>query len=166
MPLQLVSTARRHWFYLLLPAALLAFYSTAMSADWRTDARIGEAALLLDWCLFVPALYALYLRGTVSGRALGLRVLALACSGLWFARWLTPDASEVVLAAVAPLRWVGIAVLVLAEAAVLAAVVRVAFSREPDVAAIERHGVPTLLARLMVLEARFWRWVWQRLRGH
>ncbi|PAX07113.1 hypothetical protein [Sphingomonas lenta] len=165
MPLQLAPFARRHWFHVLLPFALLASYSMSATADWGAEARLGEAALLFDWCLFVPALYALHLRGTVGGRTLGLRVLAMACAGLWFARWLTPDASEVVLAAVAPLRWVRIAVLVVAEAAILVAVVRVAFSKKPDAAAIERRGVPPLLARLMLLEARFWRWVWSRLRG-
>lgn len=167
MPHQLTSSglARRYWFYLLLPALLLASYGMSASADWRTDARAAEAALLFDWCLFVPALYALYLRPSVGGRALALRVLALACGGLWFARLLVPDTSEVVLAAVAPLRWIGIGVLVLAELAVVAALVRLTFSGDPDREAVERHGVPPLLARLMVMEARLWRRVRARLRG-
>jgi hypothetical protein len=44
------------------------------------------------------------------------------------------------------------------------AVLRVLFGADPDPKELERQGMPPLLARLMLAEARFWRWVWSRLK--
>ncbi|GGE86443.1 hypothetical protein GCM10011404_19010 [Sphingomonas prati] len=63
------------------------------------------------------------------------------------------------------MRGVGIAVLVLAESAALIAVLRIAFGSAPDATELERQGMPPLLARMILAEARLWRWVWDRLRG-
>ena len=165
MPHQLASLAHRYWFYLLLPVLLLASWRMSASVDWRFEARASEAALLFDWCLFVPVLYALYLRPLLPIRAVLLRTMAMACAGLWFAQLLAPDTAESMLVVVAPLRWVGLAILPLCEALLFAALLRLAFAERPDMTEMERHGLPRFVVRLMVLEARFWRWVWLRLRG-
>jgi len=155
---------RRHWFYLLLPLWLTASWNFHLTFDWSTRSAIGEAVALFDWCLFMPALHALCYR-RLSLRALAIRTVALACTGLWIAGLMVPDPAEAVLRDLYPLRTAGSALLVLIEVMASIAILRVAFGAEPDAEALIRHGIPPLLARLMLAEARFWRWVWNRLRG-
>ena len=159
------SWARRHWFYLLLPVWLSSSLALHRSFDWGTAPRAGEAIALFDWCLFMPALFALCYWHSLTRRALLIRVIALALGGLWIASAITPDEAELMLRGSSSLRIVGLTVLALLEGAVLVAVLRIAYSKEPDMAELERQGLPPLLARLMVAEARFWRWLWAKLRG-
>ena len=161
----LATFARRQWFWLLMPLWLLASHTLRGSIDWRTEGRTGEVTMLFDWCVFLPALYAASLWRTLPLRAVLLRALGLSCAGLWVAGLLVPDAAEHLLARLGPLRWLGVAVALLVEGALFAATLRLLFSGRADAPALERLGAPPLLARLMLLEARFWRWLWTRLRG-
>lgn len=112
----------------------------------------------------MACLHALCLRPSLPVRAAQFRTLAVACAGLEFARLLAPDPADSMLVGVAPLRRVGLAT-ALWETVLLAALRRFAFAEQSDMATRERHGVPPLLARPMVLEARFCRRVLSRLRG-
>ena len=156
--------ARKHWFYAVLPILLGAALNFRATHPWADQPRFGEAATLFDWCLFVPFLYAICYR-KMSRRALAMRTLALVCGGIWIAGKIVPDPAETILAQWGWLRAIGIGVLVLAEGAALIAVLRVAFGSSPDPAELERQGIPPLLVKLMLAEARFWRWVWSRLQG-
>ena len=157
--------ARGNWFYVALPFLLSASFSFRETVDWRVEPRMAEAATVFDWCVFVPLLYVLCYRGTMTTRAIGLRVLALACSGFWLAGVIVPDPAEGLLREWSWLRSVGLVALVAVEGVALLAVVRIALAPKPDVAELERQGVPPIIAKAMVLEARFWRWLWARLRG-
>ncbi len=156
--------ARKHWFYAVLPILLGAALNFRATHPWADQPRFGEAATLFDWCLFVPFLYAICYR-KMPRRALAMRTLALVCGGIWIAGKIVPDPAETILAQWGWLRAIGIGVLVLAEGAALIAVLRVAFGSSPDPAELERQGIPPLLVKLMLAEARFWRWVWSRLQG-
>ena len=156
--------SRRHWFYLILPVLLCAALSFSTTYPWAEDARFGEATALFDWCLFVPFLYAICYRDTLP-RVLAVRIFALICGGFWVAGKIVPDSAETILAQWSWLRGVGIAVLMLIEGVALVAVLRATFSAAPDPKELERQGVPPLVAKLMLAEARFWRWVWARVRG-
>ncbi|UUL81917.1 hypothetical protein [Sphingomonas qomolangmaensis] len=98
-------------------------------------------------------------------RALLIRLLALVCGGIWIAGLVVPASAQTILPQLGWLRMIGIAVLVVAEAFVIIAALRVVFGADPDAQQLERQGIPPLLARLMLAEARFWRWLWSRLRG-
>lgn len=161
----LARLARRHWFWLLMPFWLLASHQFRASLDWRVEGRAGEAAMLFDWCLFLPALHAVSLWGTVPPRAVLLRALGMACAGLWIAGLLVPDHAEDLLARLRPVRHLGVAVALLVEGALFAGTVRLLVTGRAGAPALERLGAPPPLARLMLLEARFWRWVWARVRG-
>jgi hypothetical protein len=156
-----VKTARDHWFYAILPIALGAALNFRATHSWADQPQFGEAATLFDWCLFVPLLYAICYR-RMPRRALAVRTLALVCGGIWIAGKIVPDRAETILAQWGWLRGVGITVLVLAEGATLIAVLRVAFGPAPDPAELERRGMPPLIVKLMLAEARFWRWIWAR----
>lgn len=160
----LAALARRHWFYLALPLLLAAAFSARSAFPWDTQPRLAEAATLFDWCLFVPALYALCYRDKPV-RALALRLLALLCGGVWVAAMIVPLSAQTLLPGLGWLRSAGIAILVLVELAAAAAMLRIVFGAAPDPEALVRQGVPPLLARLMLAEARFWRWLWDRLNG-
>lgn len=156
---------RRHWFYLLLPFAVAASLTLRSSIDWRSEAFRMEATTLFDWCVFLPAMFVLCYRRELTAGALAVRTVGIACAGLWAARLIVPDDHERLIAAVAWLRYPGMAVLLAAEALVLVALFKVTFSKTPDPGELVRLGVPSFVARLMLAEARFWRWAWRKLRG-
>lgn len=160
-----IELARRHWFVLLLPVWLACSLAFSRSLDWRVDGRLGEATILFDWCIFLPLAYALSVRRTVRPPTALLRALGLAGAGLWVGRLLVPDGAEHLLARLGWLRYPWLAVVLVVEGAVIIALLRAVYAGRADNAAFERAGVPPLLARLMLLEARFWRWVWRLLRG-
>ena len=155
---------RTHWFYAMLPALLGAALNFRATHPWADRPLFGEAVTLFDWCLFVPVLHAVCYR-KMPRPALAVRTLALICGGMWMSGRIVPESAKSILVQWAWLREVGIGVVVLAEGAALIAVLRVAFGSAPDPAELERQGMPPLLAKLMLVEARFWRWVWARFRG-
>jgi hypothetical protein len=158
--------AAGNWFLLALPFLFLASFMLAATSDWARDVRTLEAVIVFDWCVAVPTLYALCYRGRVPLRHLLLRLLALACLGVWVAAQLVPAASQTFLAELGPARAIGLAVLVLIELRLIAAVIGLAFSGAATAEQIaEKSGAPPFLARLLLLEARFWRAVWRLIRG-
>ncbi len=91
---------------------------------------------------------------------------AIACLGVVLASWLVPAAEQQLIEQVGWLRLIGIAVLVLIELRLAVAAVRIAFgsdARPEELAA--RTDMPLPIARLMALEARFWKAVWRFIRG-
>lgn len=162
--IELRTLAQRHWFYLLLPLLLAAAFGFRATHPWAEQPRFGEAVTLFDWCLFVPMLFALCYRD-LPRRALALRMLAIACGGFWIAGRIVPAGAQGLLQDWGGIRWLGLAVLLLFEAVAIAAVLRIAFGASPDPEALERQGIPPLMAKLMLAEARFWRRLWARLTG-
>jgi hypothetical protein len=78
---------------------------------------------------------------------------------------IVPDQAETILRGLGWVRGLGIAVLTIFEGMAFVAAMRILFGDEPDAVALERQGIPPLLVKLMLAEARFWRWVWSRLRS-
>jgi hypothetical protein len=125
----------------------------------------GEAALLADLCLTAPALYALCYGRRQPLRTTLIRALAIACAGVWLASVLIPAAEQSLLPQLAPLRWIGLAVVTLLELRLLVAAVRIAFSGHGTARQVaEATDAPMWVARLMLWEARLWRGVWRILR--
>jgi hypothetical protein len=158
------SLSRRHWFYIALPICLLVSLQFQRTFSWAADPAFGEAVTLFDWCIFLPALFALCYRD-MPIKALAIRMLALACGGFWVAGMIVPDTSEEILREWSWLRGAGLAVVVVFEIAALVVIVRMAFGGTANAADLERQGMPPFIAKLMLAEARFWRWVWNKLHG-
>ena len=157
--------ALRNWFVLVLPILVLASLQFGTLVDWRTEGRIAEAVTLFDWCVSVPLLYYLCYRSQLSARQMALRLLALACSGVWFATWLVPQSSQSMLPSLSWARMAGIAIIAAVELRLIVAAVRVAFSDNATTEQLTRaSGAPPLIAKLILLEARFWRAVWRFLK--
>ncbi|MCD2322624.1 hypothetical protein LQ953_01180 [Sphingomonas sp. IC-56] len=161
---QVTARLRQHWFYALIPLWLAASLNFQSAHDWQARPQLGEAVALFDWCLFVPALYVLCYRKSRPAKAVAIRVLALTCAGIWVAGHMVPDPAQILLRDWAWLRGVGIAGLLLLETGAIIAMLRVAFSKDPTPQALTDRGVPPILARMMLAEARFWRWLFSRRR--
>ena len=80
--------------------------------------------------------------------------------------WLVPLEAQAVVPHLSWARTAGLVVLALVELRLLVAAFRIAFSGTGNAADIEKaSGAPPLLAKLMLIEARFWRAVWKIIRG-
>lgn len=159
------SWALANWFVLCLPLLLGCSLLFARGVDWAADGAVAETVLLFDWCVSVPLLQWLCYRRTLTGKQLAVRTAAMACLGVWIVSWLVPPSAQTLLPILAPARLAGLAVLVLIELRLFVAALRIVFktgATAQDV--VEKTGAPPLIARLMVLEARFWRAVWRLLR--
>lgn len=156
---------RAHWFFLaLLPIAAT---DVGIALMWRGEIdRMIEAGLLFDLALLLPALYWFCYRH--HGRKAGVRAVMLACLGVWVAGKLVAVEEQQLIAALAPIRYVGLAALVALELVLLVAIYRAVFKHgEIDPATAlraEAQGMPPWLLRLLAVEARFWARAWQALR--
>lgn len=161
--IQLRGKLSAHWFVPALVLILGALWLVARDPTFM--AQGGETAVLADLCLTVPVLYVLCYRRRHSTAQLGLRALALACLGIWMGSWIIPEPDQSLLSRLGPLRVAGLVVLALIELRLLVALLRLVFGPETSSAEISRAtGAPPFVAKLMLLEARFWKAVWRLIR--
>ena len=154
----------RNWFFMALAGILAGSYGFSRSSAFL--AQGGEAAIVADLCLTAPLLYCWCYWNRLPRRQLAIRAAALSCLGVWVAARLIPAADQTILPHLSWARALGTVVLALIELSAMVAVVRMAFSSTATAEEVsDRSGVPPIIARLMLIEARFWRWVWQLLRG-
>ena len=156
--------ARQHWFALVAALLLILEYGFARTTQWNGPDP-AEAAILFDLCLFVPFLHWLCYRRQLPTQALMIRTFALSLSGLYLATWLVPPEAQSLLTHLSWLRPIGLAALTLIELKLLIEIVRLAFSGGTSSEVSARTGAPEWIARLMLLEARFWKAVWRIIRG-
>ena len=154
--------ASGNWFLLLLPALFAISFFSLQSAEWQHSPQAAEMVTLLDWTISVPLLFFLCYRSKFNAREMVLRLLGLACLGVWLSSWLVPVSEQTILPHLSWARTAGMAVLLLVELRLFMLALRYAFSGEatPDELA-RKAGVPPLLAKLMLIEANFWRAVWR-----
>lgn len=119
---------------------------------------------LFDFALGLPAMYYLFLRDRVSRRAALVRTFALAGTGIWVASWLMPAGEGDILPWLAWIRYVALPLLVAIELAAAVALLRYAYGEAPDKTHLIEQGMPPMLARAILAEARFWRRIWCWLR--
>lgn len=156
---------KANWFVAAVPPLLL--------IEWWIVRAIGadmgphlEAVVLFDLCLFMPLLYILCYGRTLPLKHLLLRVLGLTCLGVYLASYMVPNAAQQILPNLSAARTIGLAVLALVELRLLIAVLRVTFGRGEATAEQigAASGAPAWVARLMLLEARFWKAAWRMIR--
>ena len=153
-----------NWFLPVATLLLLAAWGISRSVTWATSGSL-EAALLFDACITLPALYVLCYRRSLPKWQLGLRAVGLACLGIYLLGYLIPPEAQVLLPSFALGRMIGLALLVLIEVRLLIAALRMVFTREVTAEALSKEtGAPPLVAKLMIIEARFWTAVWRFLR--
>src|SRR5687768_1232170 len=152
-----------HWFVPVFALILGGLWLAARDALFMAEG--GEAAIIADLCLTVPILYILCYRRRHPALQLGIRALALACLGVWLGSWIIPAAEQSILVHLSPLRVAGLIVLAAIELRLLVAMLRLVFRGEASADEVSRAtGAPPFVARLMLLEARFWKTVWRLIR--
>jgi hypothetical protein len=149
---------KNNWFWPL--AFILVAIATLLSRALPAQTLEGwEIVVLFDMLVTLPALFALCYRSKLTRGNLVVRILALQCLGIWLATKIVPLETQILLPQLSWIRYVGLGVLVLIELRVMVAMFRIVFKSETQSSDLEKLGMPPVLAKLALLEARFWRWV-------
>lgn len=154
---------RRHWFVPLLVVLLAIETAFARTTNWSQDGP-AELVILFDLCLFIPILYVLCYRRRLERKPLLIRAAALALAGIYIASKLVPADAQVVLTELVWARYAGLAVIALIELWVVVLTVKLVYGGAATEEIVRRSGAPPWIARLLQLEARFWKAVWRFLR--
>lgn len=153
----------RHWFLPVAIVVAMGDMGSVWLGDWRDGGRLLEAALLLDFVVLLPLLYAWCYRS--RGKAAVVQAVALACFAIWAMGKTVPVEHQHLLESVAWLRYAGLAGLALLEIKLGVAIYKtVVLSGQPKAQvqqAFESEGVPPWLARFMAWEASLWRRAWR-----
>jgi hypothetical protein len=158
------SWLQRNWVVPLFAVAILVELAFARSTDWAADG-LAETVILFDLCVFLPAMHAICYRKSLSPKALILRTIGLACFGIFLASKLVPAGAQTVLRDLLWVKSAGWLGLALVELWLALQIIRLVYGGKHGAAEISRlHGTPEWVARLMLLEARFWKTVWKLLR--
>lgn len=152
-----------NWFWPL--AAFLAAIAALIARTTPIQSLEGwEVAVVFDVLITIPVLFALCYRTKLTRNNLIIRIVALQCLGIWLATKIVPIEVQAVLPQLSWLRHVGVAILVIIELRVMMAMFRIIFKTETNEAELEQLGMPSFLAKLALLEARFWRWVFSQFK--
>lgn len=152
--------AYHNWFFIAFSALLAGAYGITRLNEFVSSG--GEAAVLADLCILVPLLYFWCYRRRLPTHHLIMRSVALACLGLWLASLLIPAADQAILPHFSWARTLGILGLALVELYILIVLMKLLFSGKASPEEISRRsGAPPFVARLMMMEARFWSWLWR-----
>ena len=142
----------------LLPLAAAVVAVDVVVAQAGPMTRAVEAGLLLDLVVLLPCFY-LFSAGRKAKAGL-VRAVGLACLGIWVATKLIPVPDRMLLVYIAPLRYVGLVVLVLLELAVARLIYKTVTSSGSPTAAAQRasteSGMPLWVARLIAWEMSIW----------
>src|SRR3546814_288093 len=86
-------------------------------------------------------------------------VQACALPILWVAAKLVPVDSQLIIPYLSWLRYAGLAILLLIEIRLALILFKLVFKPDTTESQLQESGMPPLLAKAALLEARFWRWV-------
>jgi hypothetical protein len=154
---------RQHWFYAAAAMILMGDFTVITLDKWQ-NARLMEAGLLADFAIVIPLLYLICYRKNGS-KAL-IRALGLCCLGIWAVGHIVPEAQHHMIEKVSFLRYVGLGVLLLIELRLMIGIYRAMFGKPEQMRAniessLEKANLPPWLARIVMLEAKLWRKLWQ-----
>jgi hypothetical protein len=149
---------KENWFYPVTLVLLTAAWMLARSVPSQ-ELTGWELAVLFDVLVTLPLLFALCFRGKFTRNKLIVRIMGLQCLGIWLATKIVPLESQIVLPQLSWLRYAGLAVLALIELRIMVALFKIIFKTETSVKDLEEIGMPPFIAKLALMEARFWRWV-------
>jgi hypothetical protein len=152
-----------NWFWPLV--IMLSAFAAFIARTTPVGALEGwEVAVVFDVLVTIPVLFALCYRAKLTRSNLIIRVVALQCLGIWLATKIVPVEAQSLLPQLAWLRYAGLAILVVIELRVMVALFNIVFKADTSTKQLEEIGMPPFLAKLALLEARFWRRVFSIFR--
>lgn len=156
---------REKWFFLIvLPLAIAVEWAFARTLDWAAFPR-SEWVPLFDLCIFMPLVYIFAFSSDLTRKARLLRCFGIAGIGLFASSFIVPEPNQFIIGELSAVRKVAMVAIVAFEGWVLWKVIGAVYRHNADTETLEREfAMPELIARLMVLEANFWKAVWAFLR--
>lgn len=151
---------RDNWFW-PLALFLMAFVWLLAVTTPNIFAPGFELALIFDAVVTLPVLFFMCYRQSLSPMRMVIRIVALQCLGIWLASMLMPTSEQHVLPYLMWVRYVGLSVLVLIELKLALILFRLVFKPGVTEAELTESGVPRLLAKWALIEARVWRWIFR-----
>ena len=160
-----IAKPKEKWFFLIvLPVAIAIEWAFALSLDWTENPR-AEWVALVDLCLFMPLIYLTLFSSELALKAKLLRCLAIAGIGLFAASFVVPDANQFIIGELSAARNLLIVFVLVFEGWVLWNVLGAVYRKGASARELERDfAMPDWIAKLIVLEARFWKAVWSFLK--
>jgi hypothetical protein len=152
----MIDRVKTNWFWPLAAALMAGAWLISRTLP-PVELSGWEMAVLFDVIVTLPLLFILCYRRTLARNKLIIQIIALQCLGIWLASKIVPVESQQLLPQLEWLRYAGLAVLVLIELRVMVALFRILFKTETNEQQLEDIGMPPLLAKLALIEARFWR---------
>ena len=149
---------KQNWFWpvaILLWAAVW-FLVRQMPQDIPAN---YEYAVLADVFITMPLLLWLCYRSQLTKKALLLRVVGAVSLGIWLASQMLQPEHQTILPLLGSLRNIGLGVAIAIELWLFVSILKIVFKKETTSQVLVDQGVPEFMAKLMLLEARFWRWV-------
>ena len=154
-----------YWFYWLLAVCVFAAWQVSLTPEAIADPIMTERVFLLDTAIILPVLYFVFLRTRVTLKAAILRSLALAAAGISYAAWLMPPGTGEILPLLSWLRWTVLPLVIAIELFAFVALMRYLYGSEPKEDVLINQGLPPLMVKLLLMEARFWKRVFRFLTG-
>ena len=118
-----------------------------------------EYAVLADVFLTMPLLLWLCYRSQLTTKAVLLRVVGVVSLGIWLASQMLQPEHQTILPLLGSLRNIGLGVAIAIELWLFVSILKIVFKKDTTSQVLVDQGVPEFMAKLMLLEARFWRWV-------
>lgn len=164
MELKLTKPGEKWFFLIAMPLAVAIEWAFARSLDWTSYPR-SEWVALFDLCVFMPLLYFSAFSSELTRKARLLRCLGIAGIGLFAASFIVPAPNQFIISELSHLRNAAMVGVLAFEGWVFLKVIGAVYRRNADAKTLEREfAMPEWIARLMVLEAKFWKAVWAFLR--
>ncbi len=152
----MIAKVKENWFWPLAITLMAVAWLIAQFSSMKPDAA-WEYAIVFDVLVTLPILFFLCYRNKNSLKINLLGIVALQCSGIWLATKIVPVESQNILPYLSWLRIAGLALLFLLEVGIMLALIKVVFRADTTTTQVEQLGVPPFVAKLLLMEARFWR---------
>lgn len=149
---------KHNWFWPVAAALWLGVWAMLRLQPAAIPAQF-EYAVLADVFLTMPLLLWLCYRAQLPMKALALRMAGVIGLGIWLASKMLAPEQQHILPQLGVLRTIGLGVVIIIEAWLFVSIVKIVFKKETTSDTLVKQGVPEFMAKLMLLEARFWRWV-------
>ena len=160
MDLKLSRPSPKRYFATLLPLALLIEGVFTATLDWSAYPR-SEWVPLLNLCVFLPLVYLAFFSSGAPLKTRIVHAMAIAGLGLLAAKMMVPEANQFVIGYLSEVRGALLVVILAVEGFVFWKVLQALYKTGADAKASERDfAMPPFVAKLLVMEAKFWKAVW------
>jgi uncharacterized membrane protein len=155
--MSMIAKVKENWFWPLAITLVTLAWTIGKFSQIEPNSS-WEYVVIFDMLVTLPVLYYVCYYKKVTLKHNIFRILALQCTGIWLATKIVPIESQSLLPYLSWLRFAGLAVLFVFEAWIGLALIKLIFRPDTTANQIQQQlGAPAFVAKLIHLEARFWR---------